>query len=66
MIWKQTRTEPHEKWESDCGNYDILHKPGSSIYMLVSFIHDPNEENQEYWRRPFKTLKEAKNYAELI
>lgn len=65
MNWKQIKTEPIARWESECGNYEVLHKPGSH-YMLISFEHDPNETGQEFWRRPFKTLEEAQNYAELI
>lgn len=63
MNWTQTRITPHEKWESDCNNFDILHSKGRK-FVLVSFIHEPIEYGQEFWTKQFKSLEEAMKYAE--
>lgn len=63
--WNQTRTQPHEKWESECRNFDILHRKGSN-YVLVSYIHEPVEYGQCFWSKAFKTLSEAQSYADFM
>jgi hypothetical protein len=51
-------------YSSDDGNYDIL--CGNGYVILVSFIHEPLKTGEEFWRKRFKTVKDAVEYAERI
>ena len=43
-------------------DYDIL--IGNGYVVLVSFTHEPNDPDCEFWRKRFDTVKEAMEYAE--
>ncbi len=66
-MWKLLKDTPDmRRWESPCGDYEVLHKPGTKVYMLISFKHDPNEAGQEFWRRPFASLLAAQEYTTFM
>lgn len=69
MKWKKADISPmqYDKWESDCGNFDIL-KGKNSGYRLIAFEHDPSDQfpDAEFWMWEYRTLEEAKHQAEKM
>jgi hypothetical protein len=53
-------------WKAKDGHYWV--EKGNGGYYLCSDLHEPHPDypNAECWMKWFLTLKEAKEYAELI
>lgn len=50
-------------YSSEDGDYEIL--VGNGYAVLVSFIHEVVGD-EEFWRKRFRTVKEAMEYAEKM
>jgi len=51
-------------YRSEEGHYDIRHCGHYAV--LVSFIHEPLKKGEEFWRKSFRTVKKAMEYAERM
>lgn len=66
MNWKKTKRAPYEKWESECGNFFIVHRVGSLTYTVVSELKKLKHPKSKYWKRDFGSLRKAKFHAECM
>ncbi len=63
MLWHR-KTVGVNGWQAANGNFDILES--ADYCVLVSFLHEPQNEEQEFWCKRFATVAKAMEAAELM